>query len=141
MTTGSRASTPTRLQGRSLVVVRGIWIALMVTAVAIWLISIPPYFDLLRLPCAGQGCDLLALSQLEVDALRGMGLSTDFYAGYQIVWGIVGALAHVLLALLLFWRRSDEWVAIFVSLTLVLMAPLFFQTAPKLCQKRTRCWV
>ncbi len=111
----------TRLYGQRLTIARAIWVALVILALAIWAIGIPPYFNQLRVPCAEHECDLLSLSQPEMEALKGIGLSAEFYAVYQVVWSVFGSVAHSLLALLLFWRRSDEWAAIFVSLALVLL--------------------
>jgi hypothetical protein len=53
------------------------------------------------------------------------GLSVGFYAAYLLVFGAVLALACFAVAAVVFWRRSDEPMALFVAMLLVLLGATF----------------
>jgi len=59
------------------------------------------------------------LTPEDVAALRQMGLSTGLYASYRIAVEVLYTLVFWAVGVLVFWRRSDNWVALLVSLTLV----------------------
>ena len=48
-----------------------------------------------------------------------MGLSVGFYAGYLIAIDLIVAVISFAVGVLVFWRRSDERIALFVALALV----------------------
>ena len=54
--------------------------------------------------------------------LERFGLSTKAYANYLITLGIALVLGFCIPALIIFFRKSDDWLAMFVSLTLVMIA-------------------
>jgi signal transduction histidine kinase len=57
--------------------------------------------------------------------LAQLGLSVDFYAGYHVALSVVFAAACLALAALISVRKSDEPIALFVALTLVLLGTVF----------------
>ncbi len=57
--------------------------------------------------------------------LAGLGLSVGFYAAYYLVLGLVFSAVCFALAALIFWRRSNELMALFVALLLVLLGATF----------------
>ncbi len=128
-------TTPTRLHGRGLLFARLVWSALVVVALALWALGIPPYFDELRAACSGHECNLLSLSAQEMDALKSIGLSPEFYAGYQVVWGIFGTLAFIVVAAVIFWRRSDDWIEIVVSFMLIVLGTFAFSYSTQIVPK------
>lgn len=115
-----QTTSDTRLRGRPLFAARAIWIALALLAVAAWAANLPASFNDLRTPCAGHGCILLTLSPQDVAALRDLRLSPELYAGIQVAWSALYVMVNVALAGLIFWRRSDEWMEVFVSLAMVM---------------------
>jgi hypothetical protein len=60
--------------------------------------------------------------------LAHLGFSADFPASYIIILDTMTILAFALFAVLIFWRRSDDWMVMFVGLMLLLSALLY--TAP-----------
>ena len=52
-------------------------------------------------------------------ALRDLGLSLDFYAAYAVVHDIVFAAGYVAVAFIIFWRKSDERMAMLASFALL----------------------
>ncbi|MFQ6102587.1 MAG: hypothetical protein ACE5OS_15355, partial [Anaerolineae bacterium] len=122
--------SPTQLHGSRLTLARVAWFALVILALAVNAADRPVRFNELRVPCAEteEECPLLALSPQEADALRDAGLSLDFYAGFHVGVEIFSLVMHTLLAGLIFWRRSDDRMGLFVSLTLV-MNGVFFSSS------------
>jgi hypothetical protein len=120
-----RASPPlTTLRGRWLLLARLAWVAVAITALAIVLFSVPSSFEHYRSVCtaASEVCSERAVEQPTpegVRALQDVGLSVRSYAllnvaidkVLELVWFAVGAI--------IFWRRSDDRMALLVSVFLV----------------------
>jgi hypothetical protein len=120
-----RASPPlTTLRRRWLLLARLAWVAVAITALAIVLFSVPSSFEHYRSVCtaASEVCSERAIEQPTpegVRALQDVGLSVRSYAllnvaidkVFELVWFAVGAL--------IFWRRSDDQMALLVSVFLV----------------------
>lgn len=112
----------TRLQGRWLVLARWGWLLLVISMLALFLGSLPAYYMRLQMPCVGAvACSLNgALSAAGMRALMATGFSPSGYAAYTIALTLVIALLWSAVGLVIFWRRSDDWIAVLVSLMLVL---------------------
>ncbi len=123
------ASSPGDLRGRRLLVVRVAWVAVAVTVLAIMVFSIPSSFEYYRSVCtaASEVCSERAVGQATLEGVRALGdagLSLRSYAllnvvvdkVFQLVWFAVGAL--------IFWRRSDDRMALLVSAFLVSFGPV-----------------
>jgi hypothetical protein len=119
----------TNLHGRWLFLARVGWVAVAITVLAIVLFSVPSSFEHYRSVCtaASEVCSEHAVGQPTpegVRALREMGLSVRSYALlnvvvekiFQLVWFAVGAI--------IFFRRSDDWIALLTSLFLVTFGPV-----------------
>jgi hypothetical protein len=125
---------PTTLRGRWLFLARMAWVMLAITALAIVVFSVPSSFEYYSIVCtaASEVCS----EQETVDqptpegvrALQDAGLSVRTYAllnvvvdkVFQLVWFAVGAL--------IFWRRSDDLMALLVSVFLVSFGPVTVDT-------------
>ncbi len=116
MTLNTQRESNTRLRGRWLTLARATWIALAVVTLALFGASIPLVFNELRTV----GTGIWQLDLKEAHALEQLGLSLGFYAGYWIVNLIVFVLGFALVAGVIFWRKSDDWMALFVSLFLLI---------------------
>jgi signal transduction histidine kinase len=86
----------TRLQGPWLVLVRLVWVVLSLLAWSIFIASLPVYF---------------ASQQKSY---------TVGYAVFLLVLGIFVSLVWFIVAVMIFWRKSNDWLALLVSLMLVL---------------------
>ena len=93
----------------------------MLTVVCIG-ISIPAEFAQLQTVCRTGACHPAALTPAKVHELGGMGLSVGFYAGYLIAVELIFAITSFAVGVLVFWRRSDEPMALFLALLLVTLA-------------------
>jgi hypothetical protein len=105
------------------------WVVVAITAPAIVVFSVPSSFEHYSSVCtaASEVCSERAVDQPTpegVRALRDAGLSVRTYAllnvvvdkVFELVWFVVGAL--------IFWRRSDDRMALLVSMFLVSFGPV-----------------
>jgi hypothetical protein len=117
-------SYPATLHGRPLFLARAAWVVVAVTALAIVVFSVPSSYEYYSSACTAVAgvCSERAVGQATsegVQALRDVGFSVRSYAisnvvidkVFQVVWLAVGAL--------IFWRRSDDRMALLVSAFLV----------------------
>ncbi len=91
------------------------WIAVAVLAVGVYVVGIPAYYDQLLALSPPDGGDPTTLRA----NLKEVGLSVGFYAAYGVSTEIISAAVGFTLALLIFWRKSDEPIALLVALTFV----------------------
>jgi hypothetical protein len=120
------ADTPTtidtRLRGRWLVVARIAWLALALLAVGVYVTGLVVQYDLAQQICTAPAevCDQSAqLTPEGVQTLQQLGLSLRFNAVFATVRTLAWALVSWSVAALIFWRKSDDWMALLVALFLV----------------------
>jgi hypothetical protein len=94
--TDLKSTRGTRLQGRWLAFLRLTWIVLSVLALILFFVSLPVYFA----------------SQQKLYAVG--------YAVFILALGLFVALVWFIVAVMIFWRKSNDWLAWLVSLMLVL---------------------
>ncbi|HEV8192631.1 MAG TPA: hypothetical protein VGP82_14290 [Ktedonobacterales bacterium] len=116
-------ASETRLRGRWLSVVRGMWLLLAAGLLANWVASLFAHYDILRTLCTAPdavACQFWQPTPDNARALEHLGLSLDAYAGYFLAIEIVVSLVFLAVAALIFWRKSDTWLGLFVSFVLLL---------------------
>jgi len=117
----------TRLQGGVLVFARGVWIVGVVVVLATFFATTPAYFASLHVVSTAvlnlNGDQQLTPAGLQ--QLHALGLSLDFYAGYFVVINAIFVLAWFVVGGLIFWRKSDDRMAYFASLALVIFSVNF----------------
>jgi hypothetical protein len=109
-----RASRPTpTLRRRWLLLGKAAWVAVAFVALGSFIISVPARYAQLANPTA------------EVRAaLAEMGLSAGGYALYNVTIDTVFVSVFAAVAIVIFWRRSDDPVALLVATMLVVWGPL-----------------
>jgi hypothetical protein len=112
------------MRGGWLLLARVAWVAVAITALAIILFSIPSSFEHYQSVCtaASEVCAEQAVDQATpegVRALRDVGLSLGSYALLNVVIDKVFELVWFTVGALIFWRRSDDRMALLVSAFLV----------------------
>jgi hypothetical protein len=118
------ASPLARLHGRWLLAARVAWVVVAVTALAIVVFSVPSSFEYYSSVCAAASgvCSERAVDQVTpegVRALRDVGLSVRSYAVSNVVIDMVFQLTWFAGGGLIFWRRSDDRMALLTSLFLM----------------------
>ena len=120
------APTPSRdapfpakpLRGLTLVFARGAWLVVAVLALGFFAAGIPSEFAMFHTVCQDV-CLGGQVTQAGSRALRDLGLSLDFYAAYAVVHDVVFAAVYVAVAVIIFWRKSDERMAMLASFALL----------------------
>src|SRR2546426_5149493 len=109
-----------RLYGRWLILARIGWVAVVGLALGLFIASIPTTFADLHILCTAASCSSSGpLTPDHVRELQAWGLSMDFYASYIVVFIIVFTFGYFAVGAVLFWRKSDDRMALFASFTLV----------------------
>jgi len=118
----ARGEVDTRLRGRWLLLARIGWVVIAALALGLYVASVPILIAFIHVPCTSAPATCTYYGQLspnDVQALQTMGLSLDFFAAYEATVYIVFVVVYVAIGVVIFWRRSDDCMALFASLTLV----------------------
>jgi hypothetical protein len=106
-----------------LTLARGAWVVCALLLLVNFVASIPAYFQLMQTVCTlpdPSNCATGQLTSGTAQALTSLHLSLSSYAASFVALEVVISLLPWGLGLLIFWRKSDEWMGLFVSLLLVL---------------------
>lgn len=125
---GLNRQVETRLYGRWLLVARAVWIVVVVFTVGLFAISFAMYAPLLSRSDA-----LLQSYLLHPDTSVNGYIAFDerlaaFAGGYNtVIILLVGfaSLSWIIVGCVIFWRKSNDWMALLVALTLVLFGVTF----------------
>jgi signal transduction histidine kinase len=109
--------SPVTLHGPWLLATRLVWVGLALIGVASWILGLPVYLNSALLLQNGDCCVTRHPAEW-LSGLRSLGLSPTFYAAYLVVLHSLLALFMALVGVIIFIRKSNEWIALFVSLTL-----------------------
>jgi hypothetical protein len=115
-----------RLQGGWLLFVRAVWIVVLVLAVGLFSVGIPFIFTDAHTICVATDCS--NNSYLTPDLARQLhqlGLSVDFYAILTVTWSIILESIFVAVGVVIFWRRSDDRMALLSSFALITFGAAF----------------
>src|SRR6266700_857074 len=108
----------TSLYGRWLLLVRIMWIVTVVLSLTISLVDIPLQFARLHIVCVGSDCGQQLTASIIRD-LHKLNLSVDFFAASVIILEFGFYFLWVVVAFVIFWRKSNDWMALLVALFLV----------------------
>jgi hypothetical protein len=114
----------TRLSGSWLIMARVVWLALVVPSLGLFVANLLVYDRQLQSACVGPLlCGLTgALNARELQALPKIGLSGGVYAAlFTISLAIIAAI-WCGVGFLIFWRRSDDWLALLAAFFLVMFS-------------------
>ena len=109
------------LRGRRLVVARVTCLAVAAVAATVSVLGLPARYAKFR----ALGDYEPAVRDTVRSNLADLGLSVDFYAAYLLALGVLLALACFVVAAVIFWRRSNEPMALFVAMLLVMLGATF----------------
>ena len=118
-----RSGTNTRISKRWLMVA---WVALLAICVLnliIYVIGTPVYFA--QLYSTHHDCVEDCLTPANVQSLHALGISITAYAIYWVTVNLLFVLVYFAVAALIFWRKSDDWMAWLASFSLVAFGASF----------------
>ena len=128
MTTSS-ASTSTRhasqtyadvlLRGRWLLFARGAWLVVAVLVVVLFVVAVPVSYARLQTVCTTAACEHWELTPASIQAFHDAGISARFYAGYMLALELIFASVYVAVAATIFWRKSEEPLALLGAIALL----------------------
>ena len=101
-------------------IVRFAWIAIVLVIMILFVVGLLISLAELRTVCAGGDCHPNQLDPAQAALNRQLGLSLNFYAWYTTITFALFGFVFFAIAWLIFWRRSDDWMALFVSLWMVI---------------------
>lgn len=113
--TPSTSASNTVLDGRRLALARIAWAVIFVGMLAAFVVGIPSFFAHMAHACP----DTCNFTEPQAAALASVGISLDTFAWISLTLACVIVLISTILALILFWRRSNDWMVLLVALFLV----------------------
>lgn len=115
----------TRLQGQRLFIARAVWAVLIILTLGLFFAMLPTYFAQLQTVCSGSACATGQPTLAAARTLQTLGLSITNYATCMLILTLIAALACFVVSGIIFWRRSDDWMALLVALTLVMIGTAY----------------
>jgi hypothetical protein len=111
-----------RLSGIPLVLARSIWVALVLFALGLLAFNLPRVPRLVtQIPCSDAQCTTGLLAPDALRTLHSLGISVSAFAViYLVIFSLIPLVVWVVVGLFLAWRRSDDWMALLVSFSLIL---------------------
>src|SRR2546421_6516917 len=121
---GSPVSTTanTRLTGSWLIIARTVWLALVVPSLGLFIVSLLVAYKQMQTVCVDPvTCNLSGAFPPQVQqALPTIGLSLSGFAALVTIFAAVIAAIWYGVGFLIFWRRSDDWLALLAAFFLVM---------------------
>ena len=120
------------LRGRRLLLARVVWLVLLVLTAAVYIASIPAYYD-----------SLINFTDPSIKAatirsnLEAVGVSIDLYATYLLTLSVTSTVVWCAVGVVIYWRRSNDWMATFASLSLILFSAFALDDVPNALAQRS----
>ncbi|HEV2741811.1 MAG TPA: histidine kinase, partial [Rubrobacter sp.] len=109
---------------------RAAWTVVAVLTVVCIVVSIPAELSRLQTVCSTGACQPGTLTPANVRELGTLGLSAGFFAGYLTSVEFLFAVTSFVVGVLIFWRKSDDRMALFLALTLVTLGGAALSQSP-----------
>ena len=119
---GSHSSPPAddkRLQGRRLALVRIAWGATALIGVGTFATRLPAHYAALQRVCASPVCAYGQLTPQAARSFETLGLSLGTYAILRAGLTFTVALTFFVIAIVLAWRKTNDWVTLLLALWIV----------------------
>ena len=115
------SETNTQLHGYKLILARTAWIVITTVALILWIADIQPGYAQYLTVCTQALCPNQLATPDMARALHSAGLSLQFYALYITTLSVVFVLFFFAIGVIIAWRKSDDWMALLVSFTLIIL--------------------
>ena len=123
----SASPSSTTLRGRWLPIVRVAWVVVALLYVGVFISGIPSELARLQTPCTDAvSCSLIPhLTVQKVQELEELGLSVEYFAAYFVAIEVAFTAVSAAIGTLIFWRKSEDRMALLVSLMLLTLGERF----------------
>lgn len=118
----------TRLPPRYVLPARALWLALTALTVAAYVVTLPIYYANFQSICLSGDCSDQRLNAAQAVAWSNLGYIMPDFAALMIGVYIVFGAFFLATGILIFLRKADDWLALFVSLTLIVFGLMTFQS-------------
>ena len=112
----------THLTGSWLIIARTVWLMLVVPGLGLFVASLPAYYQQLQRACVDPvTCNLYgSLTAQGLAALTTTGFTMSGYAAFTTIFLTIIVAIWSGVGFLIFWRRSDDWLALLSAFFLVM---------------------
>jgi len=119
--------TSTRLTGPLLSAARVAWVVIALIYITAWIASIEPFYQMYKtvtgIVVQGGGGSLPHDPAAYRAAMRMLNVTPEFVAQWLVLpIGLLAPLPWFVVAIALFWRRSNEWLSLLTSLMLIMFS-------------------
>lgn len=97
------------------------WVLVALAYLVFFLADLRQDFAQLQVPCSGEDCNYLAISQAEADVLEAWDLSLQSYAFLMVGLSVLTVTVFWLLGILILWAQKTSRIAWTVSLFLIVI--------------------
>jgi signal transduction histidine kinase len=119
-------ASETRLTGRWLIVARITWFALTTLMLTVFIVGLVASFIHVNASCPTPACAHAPISTNLRQALAGAGMTYASFIYINIALSLLFAVPYDAIAIIIFWRRSDDRMALLTSLALLAFSLLTF---------------
>jgi len=119
------STATTRLSGSRLILARVLWAVVVTLIVALFIVVLPAYYALLQTVCTGATCAPTQPTPDSAQGIQKLGLSLGAYATFTLALTIALAFLCIAISAVIFWRKSDDWMALLVALGGVALGTLY----------------
>ncbi len=120
------------LHGLRLRLLQALWVILVLCDLFVLIVGIPTFYRSLHVVCTTTpvaSCQDDQLIPQSLVALQHAGLSVHAYALYVFSWDMLSTLVFLLLGAVIFWRKANTWMGLFVSFFLLNFGSLGLSTS------------
>jgi signal transduction histidine kinase len=139
-TTSSPLAPDGYLRGSFVTFARGTWIAVAVLIIGLFVAGINVQVTQVQSICLTTPCETGELSATGLRALESFGLSPGFYVVYVVTIEAAFATVYTVVAATIFWRRPNDRMALFASLTLLVFGAVTFTDATNALTAEHSAW-
>ena len=120
----------TTLRGWRLLTIRAIWIGLVALSLVLWSLGTASLAKDPVVDCFKYSCDPVDFSLQDRETAIEKDLPAGVLAYYQFGLSSAGfGVLYLLVASVIFWRKSNDWMGLLVAFTLVFLGTLFFTSS------------
>src|SRR3989440_11835925 len=118
------SSANTRLTGSWVIIARAVWLVLVIPSLGLFIANLFAYDQQLQKPCVGPIlCNLVgALTTKQLQGFSTSGFSVSGYAALLTISLAIITAIWCVIGFLIFWRRSDDWLALLAAFFLVMFS-------------------